>query len=148
MSVPLESALETSSKSLPSAVFITKFCVARKMASPIHHSITASCRELLEDLSNQRVGKSIDPTQCPISSIISQEQLTSRIQSILGKLKEEFKLGDGANTEPDTLKGHFEVSGREVILEVAVGLDIHPFVTSPFSPGLTNLGRRVVSSFQ
>ena len=66
--------------------------------------------------------------------------MTSRIQSIIGKVKEEFKLDDRADTDPDTLKSHFEVSGREVILEVAVSIDAHPSATSPFSPGLINLG--------
>jgi hypothetical protein len=92
------------------------------MVSPLHQSLTASCRELLADLTQQRAGQPIEPTQCPISSIISDEALTSQIRSIIGRLREEHKLDDRSNLDLDTLKSHFEVSGREVILRVAVSL--------------------------
>lgn len=125
------------------AIAVARVPLSLTMATILHQSLTASCRELLEDLTRQRAGLPIEPTQCPISSIISEETLSSHIHSIIAKLKEDFKLDDSSKPEPDTLKSHFEVSGREVILEVAVS-PLRISLQRPFSPCELATGGRVI----
>lgn len=90
------------------------------MTVPIHQSMTAACQDLLTDLTRRRTAQPVDPTQCPISRVIPEEELSSQIRPIIEKVQSDYNTRVDSKHIVDILKAHFEVTGREVILDVAV----------------------------
>jgi hypothetical protein len=52
--------------------------------------------------------------------VITEEELSSRIRTIVEKVQADYSNESDTKRHVDALKGHFEVAGRELILDVAV----------------------------
>lgn len=91
------------------------------MSTATHQSLTTACRDILADLTQRRSARTPDLT-CPIPSVITEEELSSRIRTIVEKVQVDYSNGADSRRSVDVLKGHFEATGREVILDVAVCL--------------------------
>lgn len=89
------------------------------MTTATHQFLTAACRDILADLTQRRSDQAPDLT-CPIPSVITEEELSSRTRTIVEKVLVDYSNESDTKRRVDALKGHFEVTGREVILDVAV----------------------------
>ncbi|KAJ9094325.1 hypothetical protein QFC19_008011 [Naganishia cerealis] len=89
------------------------------MPPALHHILASACRDLLDQLTQQRAAQPVVVTQCPILPATPEHGLQSQLLSIwTDSLSKATQQREGA-VNVENLKGHLEIVGRELIIGTA-----------------------------